>query len=67
MLDKQNQGPPCTSCGSPVRLTVIEPSMWSQIWGQDLRTFACSQCKRIQQHVIESTVTDAWLTLKKQS
>jgi hypothetical protein len=65
MLDKQNQGPQCTACGSPMRLTVIEPSMWGQIWGQDLRTFACAQCKRVQQHIIESTVTEAWVAPKK--
>jgi hypothetical protein len=26
MLDKQNQGPQCTACGSPVKLSAIEPS-----------------------------------------
>jgi hypothetical protein len=26
MLDTQNQGPQCTACGSPMRLTAIEPS-----------------------------------------
>jgi hypothetical protein len=57
MLDLQNQGPQCTACGSPMRLTVIEPSMW----GQDLRTFACSQCNGSQRHVIASTVTEAWV------
>jgi hypothetical protein len=62
MLDKQNQGPECTICGSPMRLTVIEPSMWDQ----DLRTFACPLCKKIQRHVIESAVTEAWLAPKKQ-
>src|ERR1700730_6059597 len=55
MLDTQNQGPQCTACGSPMKLTVIVPSMW----GQDLRTFACPHCKRVQQHIIESTVTEA--------
>ena len=44
-----------------MRLTAIEPSDT----GQDLRTFACPQCKRIQQHVIESTVTEAWLEPKR--
>jgi phage FluMu protein Com len=57
MLDIQNQGPQCTACGSPMKLTAIEPSDT----GQDLRTFACPRCKRIQQHFIESTVTEAWL------
>jgi len=37
MLDKQNQSPQCVACNSPMRLAVIEPSMWSQ----HLRTFAC--------------------------
>jgi hypothetical protein len=60
MLDKQNQGPQCTACGSPMKLTAIEPSGT----GHDLRTFACSQCKRVQRHVIESAVTEAWLEPK---
>jgi hypothetical protein len=38
-------------------LRVIEPSMW----GQDLRTFSCPKCQRVQRHLIESTVTEAWL------
>jgi hypothetical protein len=25
MLDRQNQGPQCTACGSPMKLTAIEP------------------------------------------
>jgi ribosomal protein L37AE/L43A len=29
MLDTQNQGPQCTACGSPMKLTVIVPSMWA--------------------------------------
>ena len=57
MLDKQNQGPLCAACGSPMRLTAIEPSMW----GQDLRSFACPQCNKGEQHFIESSVTEAWL------
>ena len=57
MLDRQNQGPQCTACGSLMKLTSIEPSDT----GQDLRTFACPHCKSVQQHVIESTVTEAWL------
>ena len=56
MLDKQNQGPQCTGCGNPMRLAAIEPSMWRQ----DLRTFACPQCKSVQRHIIESAVTEAW-------
>jgi len=34
MLDTQNQGPQCTACGSPMRLTAIEPSTL----GQDLNS-----------------------------
>jgi hypothetical protein len=60
MLDKQNQGPLCTACGSPMRLAAIEPSMWDQ----DLRTFACPHCKRVQRHIIESNVTEAWVPPK---
>jgi hypothetical protein len=61
MLDRQNQGPQCTECGSPMKLTAIEPSMW----GQDLRTFACLHCKRVQRHIIDSAVTEAWLEPKR--
>jgi hypothetical protein len=57
MLDAQNKGPECTACGSPMSLTAIEPGTS----GQDLRTFACPQCKRVQRHIIESAVTEAWL------
>jgi len=57
MLDAQTQGPQCTACGSPMKLSAIEPSST----GQDLRTFTCPQCQRIQRHLIESAVTDAWL------
>jgi hypothetical protein len=56
MLDAQNQGPQCAACGSPMKLTAIEPSMW----GKDLRTFGCPQCQRVQRHVIETAVTVAW-------
>ena len=59
MLDTQNQGPQCTACGSPMKLSAIEPSNSP---GQDLRTFACPRCRRVQQHVIESTVTTVWLS-----
>ena len=47
MLDTQNQGPQCTACGSAMRLTTIEPSTL----GQDLRTFTCPECKRVQRHI----------------
>jgi hypothetical protein len=63
MLDTQNQGPQCTACGSPMRLTAIEPSTL----GQDLRTFTCPECKRVQRHVIESAVTAAWVAPKQTS
>jgi hypothetical protein len=63
MLDTQNQGPQCTACGSPMRLTAIEPSTL----GQDLRTFTCPECKRVQRHVIESAVTEAWVAPKQTS
>jgi hypothetical protein len=56
MLDTQNQGPQCTACGSPMKLTAIEPSHM----GQDLRTFTCRHCSRVERHIIESTVTEAW-------
>ena len=57
MLDQQNQGPQCTACGSLMRLSAIEQSAT----GQNLRTFSCPECKRVQRHIIESTVTEAWL------
>jgi hypothetical protein len=61
MLDTQNQGPQCTACGSPTRLSAIEPSAL----GQDLRTFSCPRCNGVQLHIIESTVTVAWLAPKE--
>jgi hypothetical protein len=64
MLDTQNQGPQCTACGSPMRLMAIEPGA---VAGQDLRTFTCPECKRVQRHVIESAVTEAWLAPKQTS
>jgi len=39
MLDTQNQGPQCTACGSPLKLSAIEPSSA----GHDLRTFTCPE------------------------
>ncbi len=60
MLDAQNQGPQCTACGAPMRLTAIEPSTV----GYDLRTFTCRQCDRVERHIIESTVTVAWMAPK---
>ena len=35
--------------------------------GQDLRTFTCPECKRVQRHVIESSVTEAWIAPKQTS
>lgn len=61
VLDTQSQGPQCTACGSPMKLSAIEPSDT----GRDLRTFTCPYCARIQQHVIESAVTEAWLEPKR--
>jgi hypothetical protein len=40
-----------------MKLSAIEPSST----GRDLRTFTCLICKRVQRHIIESLVTDAWL------
>ena len=37
MLDRQNQGPQCTACGSPMKLSAIEPSCM----GSDPRSFTC--------------------------
>jgi hypothetical protein len=61
VLDKQNQGPQCAACDSPMKLTAIEPSMC----GQDLRTFSCPHCRRVERHIIESAVTEAWLEPKR--
>jgi hypothetical protein len=61
MLDSQNKEPQCTACGSPMRLTAIEPSNT----GHDLRTFHCQQCNRVQRHIIESAATEAWLAPKR--
>jgi hypothetical protein len=36
--------------------SAIEPSST----GQDLRTFTCPECKRVERHIIEKTVTEAW-------
>jgi ribosomal protein L34E len=57
MLDRQNQGPQCVACGSPMKLSAIEPSST----GQDLRTFTCPECKRVERHIVASAVTEAWL------
>jgi hypothetical protein len=56
MLDVPSQGPHCTLCDSPMKLTAIEPSAV----GHDLRTFTCPVCKRVERHIIESAVTEAW-------
>jgi hypothetical protein len=58
MLDKQSEGPQCTACGSSMKLTAIESSNSS---GHDLRTFACPRCRRVQQYMIASSVTEVWL------
>jgi hypothetical protein len=41
-------------------LSAIEPSCT----GSDLRTFTCPQCRRVERHIIETAVTEAWLELK---
>lgn len=61
MLDRQNQGPPCMACGSSMKLSAIEPSST----GQDLRTFTCPECKRVERHIVASAVTEAWLEPKR--
>jgi hypothetical protein len=63
MLDIQNQGPQCTACGSPMKLSAIEPSST----GKDLRTFTCPKCSRFQRHVIDSAVTEAWQKPKRKT
>jgi AraC-like DNA-binding protein len=40
-----------------MRLTAIELSDT----GKDLRTFTCPACGRVQRHIFESAVTEAWL------
>jgi hypothetical protein len=44
-----------------MKLMAIEPSAS----GQDLRTFGCPRCQRIQRHIIASAVTEAWIAPKK--
>src|ERR1700736_4653249 len=77
MLDIQNQGPQCAACGSPTKLTAIEPGAPGQdlrsqdlrsqdlrsqdLRRQDLRTFTCPRCNRVQRHIIDSAVSEAWL------
>lgn len=61
MLDTQNQGPQCTACGSPMKLTAIEPTDS----GRYLRTFSCPYCKRVQRHIIETAMTEAWLERRR--
>jgi hypothetical protein len=63
MLDVQNQGPQCTARGSSMKLTAIEPSTA----GQDLRTFTCPECKRVQRHLIDSAMTEPWLEPKRKT
>ena len=55
------EGPQCTACGSPMKLTVLELSRSS---GYDLRMFACPRCRKVQRQIIESTVTQAWIWSK---
>jgi hypothetical protein len=44
-----------------MKLSAIEPSSA----GHDLRTFSCAGCKRVERHIIESAVTEAWLQPKR--
>ena len=44
-----------------MKLSAIEPSST----GQDLRTFTCPECKRVERHIVASTVTEAWLEPKR--
>jgi hypothetical protein len=44
-----------------MKLSAIEPGSA----GRDLRTFSCPKCKRVQRHIIESAVTEAWLQPKR--
>jgi hypothetical protein len=39
-----------------MKLAAIEPSET----GHDLRTYKCPACRRVQRHVIQSSVTEAW-------
>jgi hypothetical protein len=43
-----------------MKLSAIEPSSA----GRDLRTFTCPNCSRVQRHIIDSAVTEAWLKPK---
>ena len=67
MLDTRNQGPQCTTCGSLMTLTAIEPGGLGQDGlgqdglGQDLRTFTCPKCESVERHMIDSAVTEVWL------
>jgi hypothetical protein len=63
VLDKQNQGPQCVDCVSPMTLTAIEPGGL----GQDLRSFTCPNCQRAERHIIDSAVTEAWLEPQRAS
>jgi hypothetical protein len=44
-----------------MKLSAIEPSDI----GRDLRTFTCPHCARVQRHIIEANVTEAWLAPKR--
>jgi hypothetical protein len=57
MPDKQNQGPECTACGSPMKLSAIEPGYTDH----DLRTFVCPKCKKVQRYTTKSVLTEARL------
>jgi hypothetical protein len=44
-------------------LTAIEPGGLDQ----DLRTFTCPKCERVERHIIDSAVTEAWLEPQRAS
>jgi hypothetical protein len=46
-----------------MKLSAIEPSST----GQDLRTFTCPECKRVERHIVASAVTEAWLEPQRAS
>ena len=59
MLEHKTRVRNARLCGSPMRLRAIEPSGLSQ----DLRTFACPRCNRIQRHIMQSSGTVSGLRM----
>jgi RNase P subunit RPR2 len=52
MPKTQHQDPHCAACGSLMKPTAVEENTPSQ----DLGTFTCLQCKRVQRYLLESAV-----------